>query len=195
MVQEPRRLTSWADYLAVKRNLIRGLSGTVLELGAGRGANFGYLAPDIDWIGLEPHDASRRILARTAAGQVRTHRVLDAPAEHIPLPTASVDAVLCTVVLCSVTDPEAVLAEVRRVLRPGGRFVFVEHIGAPEGTGLRRLQRVLSPLTRRFDRGCNPTRATDRTIEEAGFRTVELERFQGLRRQLSSPFIAGTATT
>jgi ubiquinone/menaquinone biosynthesis C-methylase UbiE len=96
-----------------------------------------------------------------------------APAERIPLPDASVDAVAATVVLCSVADQDEVLAEVRRVLRPAGRFVFFEHVAAPAGTWSRRLQRCVTPVTRRFDGGCDPGRETWRAIETAGFREVD----------------------
>jgi ubiquinone/menaquinone biosynthesis C-methylase UbiE len=111
----------WSDYAAAKAGLIGGLTGTVLELGAGRGANFGMVAADVSWIGLEPHERTRNALVKRAAARLTKWQVLAAPAERIPLPEASVDAVLSTVVLCSVSDLAAALAEVRRVLRPGGR--------------------------------------------------------------------------
>jgi SAM-dependent methyltransferase len=186
----------WAAYEAKKRELVGGLSGTVLELGAGKGANFRMLGKGVDWIGLEPHAASRRALESTAAAWAdRTggsYRILATGAERIPLPAASVDAVLSTVVLCSVDDLGAVLTEVRRVLRPGGRFVFFEHIGAPRGTWVRRLQGLVTPITRTFDKGCNPTRPTDEAIAAAGFSSVTLDRYT-LPGLVPIPYIAGTA--
>ncbi|QNE16726.1 class I SAM-dependent methyltransferase [Kribbella qitaiheensis] len=183
----------WGDYEVAKAELIGGLRGTVLELGAGRGANFSRLAADVEWIGLEPHASTRRALVRTAGfGRLKSAKVLAAPAENIPLPEASVDAVLSTVVLCSVTDLVAVLAEVRRVLRPGGQFVFFEHVAAPQGSWLYRLQRVAAPVTRRFDKGCNPARDIASAIQLAGFASVDLHRYVR-PGPLRIPFIAGTA--
>jgi SAM-dependent methyltransferase len=97
-----------------KRGLSGSLRGHVLEIGVGRGANFGLLHPDVRWTGLEPHRATRARLPRDAVGR----SVLDAPTEAIPLEDGSVDAVLATVVLCSVRSPERAVAEVCRVLRP-----------------------------------------------------------------------------
>lgn len=183
----------WSGYEAAKAELIGGLRGTVLELGAGRGVNFGRLATDVDWIGLEPHSSTRRALVRTAGfGRLKSAKVLPAPAEEIPLPGASVDAVLSTVVLCSVADLEAALAEVQRVLRPGGRFVFFEHVAAPRGSWRYRLQRVAAPVTRTFDKGCNPARDIGTAIQLAGFASVDLHRYVR-PGPLRIPFISGTA--
>ncbi|MFC5262952.1 class I SAM-dependent methyltransferase [Kribbella qitaiheensis] len=189
-------MSGWAAYDAKKRELVGGLSGTVLELGAGKGANFGMLGKGVDWIGLEPHAASRRTLESTAATWADktggSYRVLDTGAEQIPLPSASVDAVLSTVVLCSVDDLGGVLNEVRRVLRPAGRFVFFEHIGAARGSWVRRLQGLIRPITRTFDKGCDPTRQTGDAIQSAGFTTVTLDRYT-LPGLVPIPYIAGTA--
>lgn len=181
-------------YEALKDELIGGLSGTVLEIGAGVGRNFGRLAADVEWIGLEPDG---RVHGRLRASAIRHHRsprILLAPAEAIPLADASVDAVVSTVVLCSVGDQGAALAEVVRVLRPGGRLVFFEHVGARRGSFTRFLQWAWAPFSRRFDRGCDPVRDTEAAIFGAGFARVELRRFVlpvGLG--LAVPFIAGYA--
>lgn len=173
--------------------LIGGLRGTVLEIGAGSGANFDKLPAATEWTGLEPNARARRRLARSAAAAGREPRVLAGPAERIPLPDASADAVLCTLVLCSVTDPAQVLTEVRRVLRPGGTFVFHEHVASPAGSGMLRLQRLITPVTRRFDRGCNPARETWWFIEDAGFASLQLDWFEAPGR-LSWRYIVGRAT-
>ena len=130
------------------------LHGRVLELGAGRGANFPLLAPDVAWVGIEPATGLRRRLAR------KGHDVLAASAEAIPLSDGCVDAVLSTVVLCSVRDQDRALSETARVLRPGGRFVFFEHVAAPRGTWFRRLQQLGAPFNRAIDHGCHPARET-----------------------------------
>ena len=169
------------------------LTGRVLEIGAGSGANFGYFRPDIRWIGLEPNTRLRRKLAATAAAYGQHAPVIAAPAEQIPLPDASVDAVAATLVLCSVADQDRALAEVRRVLRPGGTFAFVEHVAAPAGTWSRRLQRCAAPFTRLFDHGCDPARETWRAIESAGFAEVRAWFYRGHSGRLYNPCLEGTA--
>jgi ubiquinone/menaquinone biosynthesis C-methylase UbiE len=106
----------------------------------------------------------------------------------VPLPDGSVDAVLSTVVLCSVRDQERAVAEAVRVLRPGGRFVFFEHVAAPEGTWTRRLQGLSAPFSRLLDHGCDPTRQTWRTLERSGLRELDVVRLS-LGRW---PFIGGS---
>jgi ubiquinone/menaquinone biosynthesis C-methylase UbiE len=193
-----------ADYQRRKYELLGGLTGTVLEIGAGQGANFRYLpssqqklggASAVTWIGLEPDRHRHEQLARIAArhGYQRA-RILGAPAEQIPLADRSVDAVFATMVLCSVADQDRVLAEIRRVLRRGGRYVFFEHVAAPRGTWLRRLQGWWAPFSRRFDCGCDPTRETWRAIEDAGFARVDFQWYTS--EQFADPHgtrIAGTA--
>ncbi len=178
-----------------KRRLLLDLPGTVVELGSGVGANLRYLAPGSRLIAVEPNPAMHRRLRRAA----RQHGVLldlrEAPAERTDLPDASAEVVLSTLVLCTVRDVDRVLAEVRRVLRPGGRFVFVEHVAAPDGTALRRLQRwVRAPWAWCFE-GCSCERDLGGALRSAGFASVEVEDYR-----LRSPFlpfnpqIAGVAT-
>ena len=134
---------------------------------------------------------SRR-LAAAAVAHGHHEPVLTAAAEQIPLPARSVDAVVSTIALCSVTDQDRCLAEVARVLRPGGRFVFAEHVAAPAGTWLFRGQRLIAPFSRTFDRGCDPARRTWTSIERAPFHAVDVRWFRTGGR-LAVPFIAGYA--
>ncbi|WP_165314240.1 class I SAM-dependent methyltransferase [Agromyces protaetiae] len=153
----------------LEREFLGRVRGRVLEIGAGEGENFGAWHPDVEWTGLEP-DASRRAELATRAREWRHEQApLDAVAERIPLPDASVDAVVGTYVLCSVTDVPAALAEVRRVLVPGGRVVFVDHVAAPRGTFTRFVQRIATPLTKRIDHGCHWDRDTAAALAAAGF--------------------------
>jgi len=179
---------------ASRAAVLGSLTGTVLEIGAGTGANFGYFRPDIRWLGLEPDPGRRRELATAAAAHGQHAPVIAAAAEQIPLAGASVDAVAATLVLCSVADQDRVLAEVRRVLRPGGRFAFFEHVAAPRGTWSRRLQRCVAPVTRCLDAGCDPARETWRAIRAAGFREVQT-RWYSRRALLGiySPCMSGVA--
>jgi SAM-dependent methyltransferase len=178
-----------------KRRLLVDLPPTVVELGSGVGANLRYLAPGSTLVAVEPNPAMHRRLRRAARRRGVDLEVHAVPAERTELPDASADAVISSLVLCSVSDPEQVLAEVRRVLRPGGRFVFVEHVAAPAGTPLRRLQRLVRrPWAWCFE-GCSCERDLASLVRAAGFDDVDLESYR-----LRSPFlpfntqIAGVAT-
>ncbi|WP_438854301.1 class I SAM-dependent methyltransferase [Agromyces sp. M3QZ16-3] len=153
----------------LEREAIGRVRGRVLEIGAGEGENFGAFDPEVEWIGLEPDSDRRRELAQRAREWKHARDPLDAVAERIPLDDASVDAVVGTYVLCSVTDQATALAEVRRVLRPGGTVVFVDHVAAPPGTLKRGIQRVVTPFSRRYCHGCHWDRDTGAALAAAGF--------------------------
>lgn len=168
----------------LEREFVSRVRGRVLEIGAGDGENFGAFDPGVEWVGLEP-DAKRRAELATRAREWRhASAPLDARAESIPLPDASVDAVVGTYVLCSVTNPAAALAEVRRVLVPGGRVVFVDHVIAPPGSLKRAVQRIATPISKRVCHGCHWDRDTERTLAEAGFVSGDIRRL----RVRSMPF-------
>lgn len=168
----------------LERELLGRVRGRVLEIGAGEGENFGAWHPDVSWTGLEP-DAKRRVELATRAREWRHEAPpLDAVAEAIPLPDASVDVVAGTYVLCSVTDLAAALAEVRRVLVPGGRVVFVDHVVAPRGTLKRVVQRVATPISKRVCHGCHWDRDPEAALAEAGFVADDVRRL----RVRSAPF-------
>ncbi len=152
------------------RAAIGRVRGRVLEVGAGEGENFGAYDPSVEWLGLEP-DADRRAeLARRAHEWSHRDRApFDAVCESIPLADASVDAVVGTYMLCSVTDMATALAEVRRVLVPGGRVVFADHVVSPPRTLHRAVQRAATPFTVRFDDGCHLDRDTAAALDAAGF--------------------------
>lgn len=176
-----------------KAALLGGLRGTVVEIGPGTGVNLRYLGPGVTrWVGVEPNRHMHPYLHRAAARQGRPVEVHAARAEHLPLPDGAADAVVSTLVLCSVADVAAVLAEVRRVLRPGGRFVFVEHVAAPRGSALSTVQRAVQPLWRCLAGGCHPHRHTAEAIAAAGFSRVEVEAFR-LPLPVVAPHVAGWA--
>jgi ubiquinone/menaquinone biosynthesis C-methylase UbiE len=160
-----------------KHHAFAGLSArTVLEIGAGTGANFDVVPPGTHLVAVEPnlrmHDRLRR---RSAAAGVNI-TVLPTGAESIPLPDGSVDEVICSLVLCTVNDPEQAIAEVRRVLRPGGHFRFVEHVAAPRPGFRHTVQRLIRRPWGWLFEGCDPGRHTPQVLERAGFAAVRIER-------------------
>ncbi|MHB8526769.1 MAG: class I SAM-dependent methyltransferase [Candidatus Acidiferrales bacterium] len=180
------------EIAARKRELLGGLTGTVVEIGPGTGPNLRYYAKMVRWIGMEPNPYMRKYLEREAERIGMAAELRDGAAEAIACADNSADAVVSTLVLCSVSDLRAALAEILRVLKPGGGFVFIEHVAAAPGTRLRRWQRRLRPWFHFFADGCNPDRETWRAIESAGFADVHLEHFEG-PMPIVRPHIAGVA--
>ena len=175
-----------------KRALFGGLRGVVVEIGPGAGANLPYLHSDVHWIGVEPNPYARPYLERAAQEAAVAHELREGDAERLPVEAASADAVVGTLVLCSVKDSGAVLREIQRVLKPGGRYVFIEHVAAPRGTWRRRLQRLVRTPWRIAADGCRPDRETLQAIRAAGFARVEAEEFLA-PAGLVAPHIAGFA--
>ena len=175
-----------------KRALFASLTGTVVEIGPGTGPNLRHYPRGIRWIGIEPNPFMRIHLEAEARRTGSRVRLLSGRAEALPLASASVDGVVATLVLCSVEDVQAALSEIRRVLKPGAPFVFIEHVGAPRGTWLRWLQRALRPLTRCAGDGCHPDRETWTPLEASGLTLRALEHFR-LRIPVVSPHISGIA--
>jgi SAM-dependent methyltransferase len=174
-----RRLDGYshAKYGALKRELFGGLPHTVVELGAGVGANFRYLDRGTHVVAIEPNVHAHAALRAAALRDGVTVDVRAAVAERLPIPDASVEAVISSLVLCTVSDPVSALAEVRRVLRPGGRFWCVEHVAAEEGSAVARVQRRLRRPWRWLFEGCETERDTARLLREAGFAAVEVTPF------------------
>ncbi len=175
-----------------KRALLGGLQGNILEIGAGPAPNLGYYARDVHWLGIEPNPAMHPYARREAQRLGMAIELRDGRSECLPVPDRSVDAVVGTLVLCSVHDPVKSLQEILRVLKPGGRFVFIEHVAAPGGSGLRRMQGLLRPIWQLWTDGCQPNRETWTVIERAGFSRVQLEHFR-LHVPIVGPHIAGYA--
>ncbi len=160
-----------------RRELVSGLSGDVLEIGPGTGPNLPLYARGVRWTGIEPNPAMHPYLHAEAGRLGLPVDLRLGYAEELPVPSASQDVVVATHVLCSVRDLDATLREVLRVLRSGGRFVFMEHVAGPRGSGLRRVQGFLQPLWSFVADNCHPNRETWVSIEQAGFRDVHIERF------------------
>lgn len=175
-----------------KRALLSGLSGTLVEIGSGTGPNLRHLPEELTVVGVEPNPFMHRHFRAEASRSGRSAVLIRGDTEALPFPDESVEAVLSTLVLCSVTGLDRALQEIRRILKPGGRFIFVEHVGAPQGSWLRRVQRIVKPAWRLAGDGCEPDRDIHENLERAGFSDVHLERFD-LPLPLVSPHIAGVA--
>lgn len=171
----------------LRASIAGGASGQVLEIGAGTGANFPYYRAAAKVVATEPDPYMLRRARKRAVDlglDIEIHR---SPAEALPFADQSFDSVVSTLVLCTVTDQARSLAEVRRVLKPGGSFRFIEHVRARGLLG--RLQDALTPIWRWFGAGCHPNRRTARSIEAAGFEITEMQ----ARSILLTPLVAGVA--
>ena len=158
-----------------RRSLLAGARGDVLEIGAGTGANISHYPSDIELTMTEPESPMARRLERKLARSGREAKVVSAPAEQLPFDDASFDTAVSTLVLCTVTDLGRAVTELHRVLRPGGRLLFIEHVRSDEPRLARWQDRLHGPWVR-FGHGCHCNRPTLAAIEGAGFRVVELER-------------------
>lgn len=169
-----------------RRALLGGVRGDVVEIGPGTGVNIPYLAAAgaagiASYTAAEPNallHADVRSAARAAGIDARILPRAIGPG-RLELPDACADAVVCTLVLCSVPDPGAALAEMMRLLRPGGRLLVLEHVAAPPRTLLRGVQRAVRPVWRIPGDGCDPARDTEAALRSApGLRVASLTRFR-----------------
>ena len=182
-----------ADWRA---ELLRELSGAVLEIGAGTGVTLPHYPKSVTRLVLcEPDPHMRRKLEqkRAAAGAARVE-VSDASIESLSFAEGSFDAVVCSLVLCSVKDQRAALAEIARVLKPGGRLVFLEHVAAEGKPARLKWQRRIEPVWKHLMGNCHLTRRTEAAIAAAGFHIERIQR-ESIRKALPivRPSIRGLA--
>jgi ubiquinone/menaquinone biosynthesis C-methylase UbiE len=161
-------------YEGYKKELFLDLKGTVVEVGPGTGINLAFLNSVDEWIGLEPNEAFHAQLREAAERRGIAAKILVGNAENIPIADGMADAVICTLVLCSVGDPFRAVSEMKRILKQGGKLIFIEHVAAPSKTGLRTFQDILNPLNKLVADGCNCNRETWTAIEQAGFTKLSL---------------------
>jgi SAM-dependent methyltransferase len=164
-----------AKYAGIKSRLLADAPSVVVEIGPGSGANLRYLPAGTRLIAIEPNRQMHAALCRRAE-QCRIDLDLRSLAgENLDLPSASVDFVFSSLVLCSVASPAQVLAEVRRVLRPAGRFACIEHVAAPADSGNNRLQRMIRGPWKWLFEGCDLCQDTGLALRSAGFARVDVQ--------------------
>jgi ubiquinone/menaquinone biosynthesis C-methylase UbiE len=185
--------TEKAGLAGYRQNLLAAISGNVLEIGGGTGANLPAYGAGVQTLTItEPEPAMLHRLERKATAQAHAVKVLRAPAEDLPFEDGTFDTVVSTLVLCGVDDQPRALRELRRVLRPGGSLVFLEHVRSDDPR-TARLQNRLNWLNRLLV-CCECNRPTLRTIEEAGFTITRIEHGELPRApKFVRPTIMGTA--
>ena len=181
-----------------RRQLVAGLEGRVIEIGAGDGRNFAHYPVTVsEVVAVEPEAHLRGLAEERAVRAPVKVRVIDGVAEQLPLDDGVFDAAVFSLVLCSVREPSAALAEVRRVLRSGGRLRYFEHVVAPQGAAHRGVQRLLDAIIwPRVGGGCHTARDTLASIRQSGLQVVDLERFAFPDSRIpmpTSPHIRGEA--
>jgi len=175
-----------------RAELLRELSGSVLEIGAGTGATLSLYPKTVTRLVMcEPDPHMRRKLEAKRSANVE---ISDASIEKLSFQKESFDAVVSSLVLCSVPDQAAALAQIRRVLKPGGRLVFLEHVLAEGKPNRLKWQRRIEPVWKHLMGNCHLTRRTEAAIEAAGFRIERIQR-ESMRKALPvcRPSIRGIA--
>jgi ubiquinone/menaquinone biosynthesis C-methylase UbiE len=178
-----------------RRALLAEATGDVLEIGGGTGANLQYYGDTVRSLTIvEPEKPMLRRLEQHIEQSGRQAKALRAPAEDLPFNDASFDAIVSTLVLCTVDDVPRALRELHRVLRPGGRLLFIEHVRSDDEKLARTQDRML-PINVRIGHGCHPNRRTLDSIRDAGFEITSLEH-DTLKHtpKFIRPLIVGVAT-
>lgn len=187
---EDKGLRDW------RRMLLKDISGDVLELGCGTGANIEFYPSTIKRLVLtEPSlHMHQKLKEKIPHDKLSNIEILNDKAECLSLADASFDSVVCTLVLCSVHNLEKALSEIHRILRPQGKLIFIEHVAAINNPIRYRWQRRLEFLWKRIADGCHLTRCTEDAINMAGFKIIEIDR-QSMRGvpPIVRPSIRGVA--
>ena len=157
-----------------RRRVVGAAEGRVLEIGVGSGLNLSLYTPAVkEVLALEPVPRLIRMAQHAASDASAKVTFIEGTAEVIPVSDKSIDSVVMTWTLCSIPAAKQALLEMRRVLKPGGQLLFVEHGRAPEAS-VRKWQDLFNPVWRRFAGGCNMNRPIAKLIEDAGFRIAHL---------------------
>jgi ubiquinone/menaquinone biosynthesis C-methylase UbiE len=183
----------YENFAQLKQALLGQVFGTVLEIGAGAGANFSYYPKDIKWLGIEPNNFMFYHLEKEAEKQgIKSIKLTKGYAEALPFANESIDTVVSTHVLCSVNNVEESLKEIYRVLKPDSQFIFLEHIRADDGTINFNLQKIIEPIWVTMFDNCHLQREPEKLLPNVGFRNIEYSYFQ-LSIPIVSPHVSGIA--
>ena len=186
---EEKGLSDW------RQTLLQNISGDVLEIGCGTGANINFYPAAVNrLVLLEPSKHMIGKLKEKYQHKLANAEILNHPAENILLPDNSFDYVVCTLVLCSVNNLEKSLAEIYRLLKPQGKFIFIEHVAATNNPQRLRWQHRLNFVWKHLMDGCHTTRSTEEVILKTGFNIQEIQR-QSMRGvpPIVRPSIRGVA--
>jgi|SRR6187549_416207 len=177
----------------MRGELVGQASGRTIDIGAGTGANLDLYPADVELVMAEPDPHMARQLRRKVAEADREAELVEAGAEALPFEDSSFDTAVFTLVLCTVPDPRAALAEVARILKPGGRMLFLEHVRA-ESPGLARWQDRLEKPWRFVGDGCHCNRDTVATIDASPLRLERVERDKLPKAPpITRPLVRGSA--
>lgn len=189
------RQTERACLAGWRSELLEPIEGDVLEIGSGTGVNLEHYPASVSRLVLcEPDPHMRSTLSQRAYSSPLPTEVMDSAAESLPYGPDTFDFVVGTLVLCSVGSPAAALSEIRRVLKPGGQFLYLEHVAAEGNPGRLALQRACEPVWKRVAGNCHLTRDTRHLIESAGFDLLSYRReSMGKALPIVRPCVRGAA--
>jgi ubiquinone/menaquinone biosynthesis C-methylase UbiE len=183
-----------AEFSKIRSRVAAGLEGDVLEVGFGSGLNVPHYPPAVRRVqALDPAVVGRKLAARRLAASPVPVEFVEIEGDAIPLSSESVDHVLVTWTMCTIPDVEKALAEMRRVLRPGGTMRFAEHGRSPDAA-VARWQDRLTPLQRWWAGGCHLNRPIDELVTGAGFALTRLDTYYGKGPKAMGYFFEGVAT-
>ena len=190
---------SYNTHRVKKEELFKNVNGEVLEIGPGTGVNFPFLkGKPLTWKGIEPNPAMHPYLLEASLRNNISATLLEGTTEEIQLPDNSIDFVISTEVLCSVKDLNQSLSEIKRVLKPAGRFLFLEHVVDHHNACRRSIQKSV-PYTpwKYFSDGCHPGRDIGKAIKQTGFTDVSYQSYmqegEGIIISINRPHIYGWA--
>ncbi|AOP33208.1 hypothetical protein A0128_04675 [Leptospira tipperaryensis] len=163
-------------YRRIKRILFEDLPDTVVELGPGVGSNLRYFKPGTTLLAVEPNEGMHPLLKKNSEKYSIKTELMNLSAEKLPFSDSSVDAVVCSLVLCTVEKPDQVLKEIKRVLKKGGKFVFLEHVAAEHGSWIQWIQKTVFRPWLWFFEGCHLNRDTYHTLQSANFSSLKIEK-------------------
>lgn len=178
-----------ATFLGLRERVASGAKGRVLEVGVGVGSNWRFLPPEIDYVGIDPDEFMLQRARERASAEARHLTLEPYDVQSLPYEDESFDSVITTLTFCSVPDAQKGLAEMRRVLKPGGELRFWEHVRS-DNRLYAQVQSMAKPLTRVMAGGCEHNRDTLSAIRGAGFDVGSVER----TRAMGMPMICGVAT-